>query len=77
MSRGYFLTHIKASQFVASLMVLVVLCYFMWNLFTACSLQFCNDSIIASQEANQNRLKIKIYVNKEMFILNVHQNSKQ
>ena len=39
-------------------------CYVMWNLFTVGTLQFCNDSTIASLEANQNRLKIKDYVNK-------------
>ena len=33
----------------------VMLCYVMWNLFTVGSLQFCNDSAIASLEANQNR----------------------
>ena len=31
------------------------LCYVMWNLFTADSLLFPNDSSIASLEANQNR----------------------
>ena len=29
----------------------------MWNLFTVGSLQFLNDSTIASMEANQNRPK--------------------
>ena len=29
----------------------------MWNLFTVGSLQFCNDSTIASLEANQDRPK--------------------
>ena len=32
-----------------------MLCYVMWNLFTVGSLQFPNDSAIASLEANQNR----------------------
>ena len=31
----------------------------LWNLFTVGSLQFCNDSAIASLEVNQNRPKIK------------------
>ena len=31
----------------------------MWNLFTVGSLQFPNDSTIASLEANQNRPKIE------------------
>ena len=29
-----------------------MLCYDVWNLFTVGSLQFCNDSTIASLEAN-------------------------
>ena len=33
----------------------VMLCYLIWNLFTVGSLQFRNDSAIASLEANQNR----------------------
>ena len=33
----------------------VMLCYVMWNLFTVGSLQFCNESTIASLDANQNR----------------------
>ena len=37
--------------------------YVMWNLFTVGSLQFPNDIIIASLEANQNRPKIQNYVN--------------
>ena len=32
--------------------------YVMWNLFTIGSLQFSNDSTIASPEANQNRAKV-------------------
>ena len=32
-----------------------MLCYVMWNLFTVGSLQFPNDSTIASLEGNQNR----------------------
>ena len=44
------------------------LCYVMWNLcyveFTVGSIQFSNDSTIASLEANQNRPKIIYYVNK-------------
>ena len=32
-----------------------MLCYVMWNLFTVGSLQFPNDSTIASLEVNQNR----------------------
>ena len=40
--------------------------YVMWNLFTVGSLQFCNDSTIASLEANQNRPKIKYYINKKI-----------
>ena len=35
-----------------------MLCYVMWNLFTVGSLQFCNDSTIASLEANQNRVSL-------------------
>ena len=38
----------------------VMLCYVMWNYY----LQFPNDSSIASLQANQNRPKIKNYVNK-------------
>ena len=38
--------------------------YVMLNLFTVGSLQFPNDSTIASLEANQNRLEIKNYANK-------------
>ena len=34
-----------------------MLCYVMWNLFTVGSLQFSNDSTIASLEANDNRPK--------------------
>ena len=34
------------------------LCYVMWNSFTIGSLQFSNDSTIASPEANQNRPKV-------------------
>ena len=41
----------------------VMLCV-MWNLFTVGSLQFPDDSTIASLEANQNRPKIKNHVNK-------------
>ena len=29
-----------------------MLCYVVWNLFTVGSLKFCNDSTIASLEAN-------------------------
>ena len=36
------------------------------GLFTVGSLQFFNDSTIASLEANQNRPKIKYYVNKSI-----------
>ena len=39
-------------------------CYVMWNLFTVGSLQFCDDSTIASLEANQNQPKTKYYVHK-------------
>ena len=39
-------------------------CYIMWNSFIVDNLQFCNDSAIASLEANQKRPKIKNYVNK-------------
>ena len=39
----------------------LLLCYV--ELFTVGSLQFCNDSTIASLEANQNRPKIQYYVN--------------
>ena len=42
----------------------LLLRYVMWNLFTVGSLQLCNDSTIASLEANQNRPKMKNYVNK-------------
>ena len=38
--------------------------YVMWNLFTVGSIQFSNNSTIASLEANQNQPKIKYYVNK-------------
>ena len=38
---------------------MVTFCYAMWNLFTVVSLQFCNDSAIASLEANQNRPKLR------------------
>ena len=31
-----------------------LLCYVIWDLFTVGSLQFCDDSTIASLEANQN-----------------------
>ena len=31
-----------------------MLCYVMWNLFTVGSMEFSNDSTIASLEANQN-----------------------
>ena len=41
-----------------------MLCYTAWNLFTVGSLQFPNDSTIASLEANQDRPQIKKYVNK-------------
>ena len=44
----------------------------MWNLFTAGSLQCCNDSIIASLEASQNRPKIKKlckYINQSNFYI--------
>ena len=41
-----------------------LLSYVMWNLFTVGSLQFCNDSAIASLEANQTRPKIKNFGNK-------------
>ena len=41
-----------------------MLCYVMWNLFTVGSLQFPNDNTVASLKANQNRPKIKNYVNK-------------
>ena len=41
-----------------------MLCYVMWNSFTVGSLQFPNDSTIASLEANRNRPKMKNYVNK-------------
>ena len=37
----------------------VMLCHVMWNLFTVGSLQFPNDSTIASLEANQNRLYVQ------------------
>ena len=40
----------------------VMLCYV--EFITIGNLQFCNDSTIASLEANQNRPKIKYYVNK-------------
>ena len=30
------------------------ICYVVWNLFTGGSLQFCNNSTIASLEANQH-----------------------
>ena len=46
----------------------------MWNLFTVGSLQFCNDSAIASQETNQNRPKIKNVCRqiRQIFIFYVH-----
>ena len=40
----------------------VMLCYVTWNLFTVGSLQFCNDSTIASLEANQNRNRTAPFV---------------
>ena len=40
-------------------LVRFMLCKVMWNLFTAGSLQFCNDSTTASLEANKNRPKYK------------------
>ena len=36
-----------------------MLCRVMWNLLTVDSLQFPNDSTIASLEANQNRLYVQ------------------
>ena len=45
-------------------MLVLYYVYVMWNLFTVGSLQVCNDSTIASLEANKNRPKIKYYVNK-------------
>ena len=46
-----------------------VLYYVVWNLFNVGSLQFPNDSTLTSLEANQNRPKIKDYVNKSNQIL--------
>ena len=43
-------------------MLFYTLCYV--NLFAVGSLKFCNDSTMASLEANQNQPKIKNYVNK-------------
>ena len=43
-------------------LIVCLLCV-MWNLFTVGSLQFSYDSTIASLQANQNRPKIKNYVN--------------
>ena len=51
-----------------------MLCYIMWNLFTVCSLQYPNDSTIASLEANQNR-PIRIWyqqIKKQAFVLSIH-----
>ena len=44
--------------------IAAMLLYVKWNLFTVGSLQFSNDSTIASLEPNQNRPKIKNYVNR-------------
>ena len=55
---------LKLLQDIGVFNVNVFLCSVMWNLFTVGSLQFCNNSATASLEANQNRPKIKNYVNK-------------
>ena len=41
------------------LVILWKYCYVMWNLFTVGSLQFPNDSTVASLEANQNQIFFK------------------
>ena len=40
----------------------------MWNLFTIGSLQFCNDSQIASLEANQNPSRPLFHLLKKLYI---------
>ena len=49
---------------VKLLVTVSMLCHVMRNLFIVDSLQFPNDSTIASLKANQDRPKVKIYVNK-------------
>ena len=44
------------------------MCYVMWNVFTVGSLQFCNDSTIASLEANQNRLSTSSFFELEKIL---------
>ena len=46
----------------------IMLCYVMWNLFTLGSLQFCNDSTIASLEANIE-ISINIWNLSVLFII--------
>ena len=46
----------------------IMLCYVMWNLFTLGSLQFCNDSTIASLEANIE-ISINIWTLSVLFII--------
>ena len=46
----------------------IMLCYVMWNLFTLGSLQFCNDSTIASLEANIE-ISINIWSLSVLFII--------
>ena len=46
----------------------IMLCYVMWNLFTLGSLQFCNDSTIASLEAN-TEISINIWTLSVLFII--------
>ena len=46
----------------------IMLCYVMWNLFTLGSLQFCNDSTIASLEANIE-ISIVIWTLSVLFII--------
>ena len=46
----------------------IMLCYVMWNLFTLGSLQFCNDSTIASLEANIG-ISINIWTLSVLFII--------
>ena len=46
----------------------IMLCYVMWKLFTLGSLQFCNDSRIASLETNIE-ISINIWTLSVLFII--------
>ena len=56
--------HVPKHSLKITDMICYVMSCVMWDLFTVGSLQFLNDSTIASLEANQNRPNIKNYVNK-------------